>query len=540
MDTLLKSRTDIIIKSADKGGKNVVMDREMYIEYCQKQLDNQEFYEKIESDPTQNIKEEIRSEVNGMLTDKLISKKESFLLTEHLDRPRLAIFYGIPKIHKVFKVFPPLRPIVSGFNSCTSRLSEFIDTFLKFQAKKCPSYIHDTKDFLNKINNLKSIPVNAILVTMDISSLYTNIDHQEGADACFECLEKRNSKKISSSLLKQLILVVLKHNVFRFGNDLYRQIKGTAMGTPMAVNYANLFLHKFETEMLNDYERKTGLRPYIWLRYIDDIFFIWHHDDKSLQDFLTFCNAYSNEKKMKSNIRFETNSSTVSVNFLDVTLNKSGNIVKTSLYSKPTDAHLYLDAKSSHPPHIVQNIPKGQFIRVRRICSEDADFENNVNHMKKYFLKRGYTEHQLQNSIDTVRKIPRITLLSEKEKSHEKDPHSIFVCTWHPKLKKLPFILRKNFNIISNDPKLSQIFKETPTVAFRKNRNLKSILSKNDIRPKESKDTTANCKGCQLCRVLSKKDITYLNDLGMIKYHYKENWPIRGRLMLLTMKYQPC
>ena len=90
------------------------------------------------------------------------------------------------------------------------------------------------------------------------------------------------------------------------------------MGTPMAVNYANLFLEKFETEMLDEYERKTNLRPYVWMRYIDDIFFIWQHDEKSLQEFIKFCDNYSTTRKMKSKIKFESNSSTDSVNFMDV------------------------------------------------------------------------------------------------------------------------------------------------------------------------------------------------------------------------------
>ena len=47
------------------------------------------------------------------------------------------------------------------------------------------------------------------------------------------------------------------------------------MGTPMAVNFANLFMTKYESEMLSDFEAANGIHPALWLRYIDDIFFIW-------------------------------------------------------------------------------------------------------------------------------------------------------------------------------------------------------------------------------------------------------------------------
>ena len=46
------------------------------------------------------------------------------------------------------------------------------------------------------------------------------------------------------------------------------------MGTLMAPNYANLFMDKFEQNLLHDYSQKTGLSPLVWFCFIDDIFFI--------------------------------------------------------------------------------------------------------------------------------------------------------------------------------------------------------------------------------------------------------------------------
>ena len=44
------------------------------------------------------------------------------------------------------------------------------------------------------------------------------------------------------------------------------------MGTPMAVNFANIFMSKFEEKMLNEFESIYVLRSALWLRFIDDIF----------------------------------------------------------------------------------------------------------------------------------------------------------------------------------------------------------------------------------------------------------------------------
>ena len=149
----MEKREDIVITEADKGWKVIVMDKEVYIEECEKQLNNDEFYIKLDEDPTNSIVNEIEAEIKGMVDKKLLNNKESQLLTKHLTEPRMS---GLPKIHNTFTKFPSLRPIVSAFSSCTSRLSEYLDSFLKFQAKKGRSYIRDTKDFLSKLQEIKS------------------------------------------------------------------------------------------------------------------------------------------------------------------------------------------------------------------------------------------------------------------------------------------------------------------------------------------------------------------------------------------------
>ena len=54
------------------------------------------------------------------------------------------------------------------------------------------------------------------LATIDVNSLFTQIDHVEGAQAHFEKLEQRKNKSFLSVTLKERILVVLRY-VLRFG-----------------------------------------------------------------------------------------------------------------------------------------------------------------------------------------------------------------------------------------------------------------------------------------------------------------------------------
>ena len=98
--------------------------------------------------------------------------------------------------------------------------------------------------------------------------------------------------------------LVLESNTMQFCDRFFHQIKGTAMGTPMALSYANLFMGKFEKDMLTEYELQHNKKPALWLRFIDDIFMVWQGDEASLKTFLEFCNNFSNKHNMKSKIRF--------------------------------------------------------------------------------------------------------------------------------------------------------------------------------------------------------------------------------------------
>ena len=169
--------------------------------------------------------------------------------------------------------------------------------------------------------------------------------------------------------------MILKSNAFRFGNEYYRQITGTAMGTPMAPNYANLFMDNFEQNLLHDYSQKTGLSPLVWFRFTDDIFFIWTGNKDSLDHFISFTQNYSKSKNMKSKIKFEISGELTKFTFLMyITISLKHGKLSTTLFTKPTDSHFYLNTLSCHPSHVLKNIPKGQFIRLRRMCSRKSDY----------------------------------------------------------------------------------------------------------------------------------------------------------------------
>ena len=53
---------------------------------------------------------------------------------------------------------------------------------------------------------------------------------------------------------------------------------------------------------------------------------------------------------------------------------------------------------------INRNIPKGQFIRVHRICSDLNDFIHYGNRLIQFMLKRGYDNKKLQKTFNDIKK----------------------------------------------------------------------------------------------------------------------------------------
>ena len=103
------------------------------------------------------------------------------------------------------------------------------------------------------------------------------------------------------------------NNFFQYRKKTYKQIKGTAMGSNVAPAFANLYLIFDELSLREN--SKDNLFPKLYMRYIDDIFFIW---DKTISELLQFKKSLIETTSL--NITFDTNSSEVV--FLDLRIFK--------------------------------------------------------------------------------------------------------------------------------------------------------------------------------------------------------------------------
>ena len=196
---------------------------------------------------------------------------------------------------------------------------------------------------------------------------------------------------------------ILKNNTFIFENQVYKQIFGTAMGTPMAPSISSLFMGWLEERLLAN--SPVPIDPKFWKRFLDDIFLLWTGTDEEWEIFFNYINSFH------STIKFTSQISSSELSFLDLLTKLLNGYIHTDLYTKSTDAHSYLHFSSCHPSHCKNNIPYSQMLRLRRICSKEEDFRMRCEEFSKYFLERGYKKSVIERAVKRASLQPRADTL---------------------------------------------------------------------------------------------------------------------------------
>ena len=312
------------------------------------------------------------------------------------DSHRKRVFYTLPKVHKpqsswfIPNKMPPGRPIVSDINSPTQNVAKFISSKLKSLSCAHPSFIKDSYDFLEKLRSIKC-PKDAALVTLDVKSLYTNIDNEKGIEALRRAMQKHPDPARPDTELINLIKICLTHNVFTFNGKDYLKKNGAAMGHGFCVEYSNIYMAEWESGATENYP----ILPLFWVRFIDDIFLIWTHGYEPFLEFFNHLNSHDPSIKLSFEYR------TDSIDFLDITVYKGlnfseTNVFDTKVFFKETDSHQLLHKESFHPKHIFSSVVKSQVLRFHRICNNNFDFDLACSTLFKALKPRGYSERMLR------------------------------------------------------------------------------------------------------------------------------------------------
>ena len=122
------------------------------IQDAQIQINNSQHYKPLRNLMTVETLQRVHELVAQLHQNNFIDDMTKKWFSQTRDPPRIPIFYTLTKIH-IPK--PVGRPIISGCEGPTERLSFFVDKLLQPIAQKQKSYLKDTTDFINFIEKTK-------------------------------------------------------------------------------------------------------------------------------------------------------------------------------------------------------------------------------------------------------------------------------------------------------------------------------------------------------------------------------------------------
>lgn len=535
----LKNNDRIIIRPVDKGNSFCILDREHYIRLIENALElnkNYNFgeirtYLKINQNLDYKVMEDLKNFCNKYIH--ILSDSNIDFLTKF--QWKTANFYGLPKVHKsktilnaienqksyIIKVDTTddlkIRPIVGGWASPTSRLSEMIDDILKKLVKRVNSYIKDEKTFLEKIPWDIMNQHKGYVLTLDIESMFTNITLSmllEAVAYWYELFPEDVDTKFSWPFLRDAITFVMTNNVFSFNGNFFLQKKGMAMGTDMACNGGDLTVGYYEVKLIANLHAQEGpdYANYIdknLMRYRDDVFIY-------LPDYLgqpaKILNYLNN---MHPNLNFTMNQSRNKIEFLSILIYKSGNNWSTDIHYKLTNSHSYLEYNSCHPHSTKAAIPYNLANRIKERVTDPQQLQYRLCELKTLLSNRGYPNNLIENAI--------LRINSENDNSNTlqvaQKKFIISMC-FNPRNPHVKAKIMSILSILQCDSRMKSIMdKFKITWAYRQSHNLKSVLcpsafkcSENSIIGKVSKCNKSRCELCKIILPCSK--ITFEN--GMI------------------------
>ena len=148
-------------------------------------------------------------------------------------------------------------------------------------------------------------------------------------------------------------------------------------------------------------------------------------------------------------------------------------------------------------------------------------------------MQRGYNEQSVDRSIAKAKQVPRHQALKKRiKKEAEKRP--VFAIHFDPRMPSVTNIISKHWRAMRvQDQYLSEVFKEPPLTAYKRQKNIKDHLIKAkvadppSVRPKRTKNGMSKCgKNCSLC--------PYIKEGKSISVNRKSTWQIMNNVNCQT------
>ena len=492
----LQSWDDSVFRYFDKGTGWVIDTQENYEQKVMEHLGDADTFTPInEANDTSPIPRKIK-EINEVIEKWVETSLESGDISQRLaswivkEESRPGYDYCNYKVHKPQANYPG-RLITSGCGSPTENLAAWSDYYLKQIVVELPYVLKDSSEFLYQIQKFNLTQHDKIddiiLVSWDVVAMFPSIDNVMGLDACHDLLEKRDVLFPSTTSILEATKITLENNISYFNNVAFVQNNGTAMGPHNACSYADIAMHPID-QIINNNENYTIA---LWCRFKDDIFCPWIMGLEKLHEFHAWINSL--HPKIKFTMNFSEDP-LEGIEYLDTRVYIKNSFIDTTLYTKPSDTHAYLNPNSCHPKHVSSNIPQGVAKRIKRICSEESEyFKHKLSHTN-HFVSRGYNRDFITTEFDKCDNLNRLDLIGDPEisfniESKESGRRIPLVLDFHPSYAGATKAVNKHKHLLDLDDTLKEVVsKDKIFVTFRKAKTIGDSL----VHSRYSRDSSEN------------------------------------------------
>lgn len=189
---------------------------------------------------------------------------------------------------------------------------------------------------------------------------------------------------------------MLDNNYLTFNGKIYKQIKGLAMGTPLAPPLANIFMASLEKKLFTS---RWGIQPAIYKRFLDDIFYAQVYTPWTSIPFGALQQALGD---MHPAIRLTFATSKIELPMLDLVIYKAGDRLLHRVHQKALNKYLYISSRSCHPPHMMRGFIHTELLRYARNCSERLDSLRTCRAFSSRLRERGFHPTFLRKVFATV------------------------------------------------------------------------------------------------------------------------------------------
>lgn len=345
--------------------------------------------------------------------------------------------------------------------------------------KRIKSYISDSYVF-SQILETTIFPQNCWFLTADVINLYPSIVISDGLTQLKRALRLCNFLEDMIMYILDLTNWVLTNNYFLFGDSIWFQKKGTAMGTSLAVVFANIYLAMLETDCFEICRADPNFKmPLLYNRFVDDKTSIFV-DKRSGEIFIT------NFNKMRPNSIKDTYSlSDTNAIFLDIEYFKgprflATGLLDTKIYQKTMNNYLYIPPFSAHSKINMTSVIVSMLQRYRMFCNNSDDYISLKQLYYDRLLARGYTRENLLTIFST--NLDRDTLREKrniKNKSNlDKILPPIFKIINTPRIQNMNITSLLKYTDQVHMDKDSHLFipQKEPFMSLKRPRNLADYL----------------------------------------------------------------